>query len=380
MKNTSVFVLALLFAIIGSLVQLGSSQNSVPQSDVDSRGVTKSGGFPKCTDPLSDLPVPDAPHGLYVLLLPGKKALLEKKKQYVLNNPIVCGGDVYVQWTEVDRGPGASPRYDWSSVEKQMEPWLNAKKRVNFIVWAVGYGNQQRSTPEYVMSKVPKVSCPLFGTVPVFYDKEYMRAYQEFMAAFVKQYESNSSVGYIRFGLGAGGESFPACRYAMQKYGWTEDRWKNYILEMLDYEKSLNSRKQLMSSMIGQLPGISRDIAAHAAQLGIGIGIQGLAKDDVDAYSRGAPCKGDWCAAFDKFHGKAPLELQTLSKTEAGGSGTGSLVDLLQFGLQRHAQIFELYLQDWLVAYDPGDPLYGEFHADYQRGLESTAKVVGGAP
>ena len=56
------------------------------------------------------------------------------------------------------------------------------------------------------------------------------------------------------------------------------------------------------------------------------------------------------------------------------------MVDLLPFALSQGAQIFEIYLQDWQIAYDPDDPQYGRHHAEYQRAFEAVAKVVGGSP
>jgi hypothetical protein len=45
-----------------------------------------------------------------------------------------------------------------------------------------------------------------------------------------------------------------------------------------------------------------------------------------------------------------------------------------------HAQIFELYPQDWLIAYDRDAPNNKRAGAEYQKALEDAAKVVGGSP
>jgi hypothetical protein len=373
--------LAIVLAGVASLCFfLGTPQLASGQASGDAAAAPRSATLPKCTDRIAGLPVPDAPHGLFVTLFPDQGQMMSRKGKYLVNNPMICGGNVYVQWSQVDKGPDANPRYDWGWVDSRMEPWIKAGKRVNFIVWPSNYGRNW-TTPKYVMDKVAAVNCDRDHNIPVTFEKEFIRNYQEFMGAFVRHYETNASVGYIRFGLGIGGENHPACMQEQKAhYGWTEERWTNYLLMMFDYEKSLNSQKQLMSTMIGMMPSISREIAPHAAKLGFGLGIQGLAKNDIEAYGRRAPCKGDWCGQFDSFYGKVPLELQTLAKTDAGQSGIGMLDELLQFGLQRHAQIFELYGQDWLIAYDPDDPLYPQYHVEYQRALERAASVVGASP
>src|SRR5947209_13016988 len=108
--------------------------------------------IPNCSDPLSTVAVPNAPHGLFVILFPGAK--INAQTKILLHNPAVCGANFYVVWKEVDRGPGANPRYDWSGMERQIAPWIAAKKRVNFIIWATTYQKGDSATPEYVFAKV----------------------------------------------------------------------------------------------------------------------------------------------------------------------------------------------------------------------------------
>jgi hypothetical protein len=70
-----------------------------------------------------------------------------------------------------------------------------------------------------------------------------------------------------------------------------------------------------------------------------------------------------------------PLELQTSGQSNpAGGPPTGSLVDLLPFASSLHATVFEIYWQDWLIAYAPDYPGYSQYHAAYASVLEKTAQ------
>ncbi len=334
---------------------------------------------PRCDQPDPNVAVPDGPHGLFVVLFPQARRRAENKAKYILENPVVCGADIFVVWKDVDRGPDASPRYDWSSVDEQIAPWVKLGKVVNFIVWTVSYEHQPAASPKYVLSKVPTVDCPHFGDVPIFWERQFKDNYQAFMAALVQKYGSNPAVGYIRFGLGGGGETMPPCRFVLQRrYGLTNERWLSYLFEMMDYEKSLDSPKQLMVSLIGQEPEMSVEIAKHAVKDGLALGIQGLKAEDMQDYKAGRTCKGNWCQLWGKYGGKVPLELQSLTKSEPDGSGTGSMVDLLPFALSLHTQIVEIYIPDWLVAYDPSDPQYPRYHAEYQQAFEKAAEVVGG--
>ena len=334
---------------------------------------------PRCDQSNPNVAVPDGPHGLFVVVFPQARPRAEARRKYLLDNPVVCGADIFVVWSEVDRGPDASPRYDWSVVDAQIAPWVKAGKVVNFIVWTVSYEHQKAASPRYVLSRVPTVDCPHFGDVPIFWEPEFKSNYKAFMSALVQRYGSNPSLGYIRFGLGGGGETLPPCRFELQRrYGLNNRRWLDYLFEMMDYEKTLDSPKQILVSLMGQEPGMSVEVAAHAAKNGLAIGIQGLAADDMHNYKAGRPCKGNWCEMWNRYKGEVPLELQSLTKSEPDGSGTGSLVDLLPFALSLHTQIIEIYIPDWLVAYDPSDPGYPRYHTEYQQALEKAADVVGG--
>jgi hypothetical protein len=376
MKSKFMQVLGLSFTMI-ALVAISAGQEPTTQKTAPSS--TK---LPKCTDPLPTLAVPDAPHGLFAIMFPDPQKQA-KTTQFLLHNPVVCGANFYLVWNEIDRGPNANPRYDWSTVDERIAPWIAAGKRVNFVMWATGYSSRSKVTPDYVFSKVHSVECPNFGRVPVFWEKDFMVNYQAFMAATVEKYGANPSVGYIRFGLGGGGETYPACMFALRDHGFSPGVWRKYILEMLDYEKTLNSAKQLMVGInsFGQPEdlGFADAVAERAARNGIAFGSQSLTMEDERNEEHGSPCAVDWCRNFHRFQGKVALELQTRKDSDPSGSGiVGSMVDLLPFALRMKTQILEIYPEDWYVAYDPSAPDYEQYHQQYQQAYEAAAKVLGG--
>jgi hypothetical protein len=152
---------------------------------------------------------------------------------------------------------------------------------------------------------------------------------------------------------------------------------------MLDYEASLNSPKQLMVGInsFGNPPNVefADAVARRAVQNKIVIGSQGLSIKRRPGRPVRLGCAVDWCRMFREASGKVPLELQTVKQSDPDGDGrVGSMVDLLPFALRLHTQIFEIYVQDWLVAYDPSNPGYDRHHREYQQAFEAAAKVVGG--
>jgi hypothetical protein len=337
-------------------------------------------GFPPCNAPISSVAAPDGPHGLFVLQFPGTP--LTTIDTYLVNNPVVCGGNIFVVWSEVDKGPGANPRYDWSGVDSQIATWTGAGKSANLIVWVVSDATTNTATPSWVLSQVPTVSCTTTSPVPVFWNSTFVSLYKDFIAEVLATYGTNPSIGYIRFGLAAGGETYPVCYSALVQQGFTTTIWENYISTMMNYEKSLNPTSQLMLGInsYGAPPddAVPDWEAATSVQLGFGFGSQGLSAADMQNYNTGKPCSVDWCANFEKYEGQAALELQLLAASQPDGGGEGSLVTLLPFALQLHTQIFEIFANDFDVAYDPNNPYYAQYGAGYREVFESTAKVVGG--
>jgi hypothetical protein len=185
------------------------------------------------------------------------------------------------------------------------------------------------------------------------------------------------NIGYIRFGLGHGGETIPvgdwnsgdACSLQLKGWGLTISSWTTYLTGMLNYEGSLHSQVQLMVGITPMSGNAVPDAVARAAvPLNIGIGSQGLESSDVNNC---AGSTADWCNLFNTYAGKVPLELQTLAQSCPDGScATGSLATLLPFATANHVTILEIYYQDWLVAYDSN---YRGYFPSYQAVLQNAA-------
>ena len=321
---------------------------------------------------------------------------------YLMNNPVVTGANLAVQWGAIDQGPTAAQQYDWSSIDSLIAPWAAAGKKINLIVWANsdssaptcsnGTANTTGNCaiPAYVWSDLGPsnyVNCnSQFGTqrIPNYLDRAgFQQPYQRFMAALVEKYGSNPGVGYVRFGLGHGGETLPvagwndittACGKAFANWGVTLTTWESYLAGMLSYEATLNSSKQLMVGVtpMGTPSTMVPDFAAPLAVAGhVGFGSQGLEKSDITNYPN---CTADWCNLFAQNTGKAPLELQTyLLSCPDGSCQTGSLVDLVPFAVSHHASVLEIYYQDWLLAFDPSYPGHSQFGAAYAQVLTQAA-------
>ncbi len=223
--------------------------------------------------------------------------------------------------------------------------------------------------------------------MPIYWEPGYIDNYEQFLKAVVQHYQNNPAIGYIRFGIGVGGEDLPAsnigsqqCLQAFGQYGYSGAVWINYSKNIINYVASLKSEKQMMVSM-NLLPAKSENtttadaVAATAAPLGIGLGSQGLQASDISNYNQSIPCSGDWCKNFGEYSGAVPLELQTLGVScVSNNCQTGSLNNLIPFAIDHHAQIFEIYWADWLSAYDPS---YVNYTTTYAGTFEYAANIVG---
>jgi hypothetical protein len=305
-------------------------------------------------------------------------------QQYVMTNPLVTGADLSLQWASADLGPSSNPQYDFSAFDAEIAPWIGAGKKVNIVLWAVGDGATNTATPQYVWTNLgaSNITTCAGENIPNYFDSAFQIPYQAFMAQVVKHYGANGSIGYIRIGLGRGGETLPsqnfgtdACTNAfVNKWGWTDTNWTNYVTGMLAYEAKLKSPKQLMVGIDGVDSYTMPDSeAAAAVALHLGFGNQGVEASDITNYPH---CMADWCDLFAEYEGDVPLELQTIAQSSPQGeSPVGSLVKLLPFAVQNHATILEIYSNDWLLAFDPNYPGYNTYGAAYASAFKAAAQT-----
>jgi ASPM-SPD-2-Hydin domain-containing protein len=227
------------------------------------------------------------------------------------------------------------------------------------------------------------------GVLPIEWRPNFIQAWQSVIAQAIAHYGSNSSVAYMRFGMGIGGQSEPtnglssfdpnptACEAQMTEFGFTTTpapwpspgtsgwsqvsaNWIAYLQNMLQFEQSQNSPKALIMTLspIIYAPedlGTIDTTAANAAAAGVGIGNQGLEKNDPINYAEGKPCYGgDWCANFPKYQGQVSTQQQTLSDSDpTNQTQMGSLApSLLTFATNHGTGILELYFDDWMCTFD----------------------------
>jgi hypothetical protein len=327
-----------------------------------------------------------------------------KIEKFILNDPTVTGANVIVPWSMVDRGVNATPQYDWSYVYQQAQPWIEAGKTVNLLLWGVAQiaeqqFNNQPITPAYVLEQTETISCRCNAKgkcelnppkTPVFWDEDYQKHYRNLVKAAVTEFSDKPWIGYFRFGIGVGAESYPGngVSYAdnpcTQKWeqppiNLSEAKWRDHSIDFLDFLSTLETSKTILVTInnYGKSFEIAREMAAYAADKGFGIGTQGLTQNAISLFQQNKPCYADWCNLFLKYDPQVPLEVQTAAQSNPAGKGrVGPLPSLLEFGLAKGVDIFELYQAEWFVANDPNHHLYQQYGASYRQALQKAAAAL----
>ena len=323
----------------------------------------------------------------YVLEFPGGGLASNRQiiDNCIMNQPTCSGAAVFIKWAECEPVKGQP---NWSAIDERLIQWQNAGKKCALLVWAMDYNNPNGSTPQWVLDDpdVECVVCDYYGKMPIPYSDAYKQHYKDFMTRVMTKYGSaGQRVDYLRFGLGVGGETAPPCYWELMKLGnMNKDdfdiTWCAFIDEMYSFVDAQDHLVRLDAPM-NQYPGdnprleVCDWIADWAdAHGGWSFGTQGLNQGDITAYANGQPTTSNWLANFEE-HAGTPNHLQTKSATDPSNSpgGAGSLDTLAPFALQHGCKAFELYLQDWRIAYDPTYPGYNEYGAAYRAALEEIA-------
>ena len=346
----------------------------------------------------------NSPRGLYLNTANLPTQDWSRIAKFILNDPTVSGTNIVVPWSKVDRGINASPQYDWSYVYEQAQPWIDAGKKVNILLWGVAQKAEQEFdgksiTPAYVLQQTETVSCQCKvggkceldpPETPVFWDEDYQKHYRQVVKAAVAEFSSKPWIGYFRFGIGVGAESYPANGVSYAKNPCTKkwqqppinlskSVWREHGLNFIDFLSTLDTSKTILVTInnYGQSYDLAREMAAYAAEKGLGIGTQGLTKKAIALDNSDRPCYADWCDLFPQYDPQVPLEVQTAAQSNPAGKGrVGPLPPLLEFGLSKGVDIFELYQAEWFVANDPNHHLYRKYGRVYRETLQKAAAAL----
>lgn len=326
--------------------------------------------------------------------------------RYVRRDRNLCGASIVVLWSQVDNGPNASPQYDFAPIDRAMKPWIARKKVVNLLfVGTDEIGATDRATPPWVLAQtgpdhVDVVPCAHPGgsvvvpPTPVYWEQGYAAPWHKFINAVFQHYGNDSNIGYVRFGLGAGAEDFPQhgadgnCFAAWQQYGLSAKFWAKFSgrltgLIAADARRHRATVRPLIALNPFADPSqpfeVVDEVADVAAADGVGFGTENLGSGKYGRRVKACTTQQYWCHAFQTHSGQVPLQFQPINFTLQTGTHIAPLSKLLPYAMYNHAQVFEIYPQDWLTADDPHYPTYAEHHTAWQKAFADAAAILGGS-
>jgi hypothetical protein len=382
---------------------------------------------PSCTGPAPLAPAANAPHGIYVWN-PYREGGVEKQiEQYVLGpgtgaplDPDFCGASIVVVWSDIETSKGT---YDWSAIDSLIAPYARPGLRVNLLLSDASEEcctNTETPTWIFTQEGVGQVQCPGQPPYPNWLDPTFEKDYKAFIDAMVAHYSSGggdpytSSIGYMRFGIGAGVEAYPGhleganttpqpCldAWLAATPPFSYNAWLQYTLGIVHNLAQQTTDKQLMISLnyVSEYDASNPNdaysyadaVADVAAPLGIAMGVQnlGISFNGVPvAGANVAPTACDqmaqsediyWCQVYMRHDRVVPFEFQPIVSPISPDGYDITIAHIFQYGMDNNAQIFEIYPQDWVFKDDPAE--YPSFtaatQADYNAAFSATSLILG---
>jgi hypothetical protein len=202
--------ISLVAALALTAISLGyASAQSRSPNNISDRLIAQEGGTPPCTGRDPHVAVSTAPHGMFVWLysLDAQRALNLFKKYVIGKDPSLCGASAVVIWSDVEKSRGS---FDFSKVEQDVKPFVDAGLTVNLLFAAAGEGEANTVTPQWVMAEVPATTCG-GAKLPVYWNPKYEADWSAFIRHTIEYFSQKSTIknhiGYLRFAVGAGAEA-----------------------------------------------------------------------------------------------------------------------------------------------------------------------------
>jgi hypothetical protein len=367
------------------------------------------------------IPVPNRPSGVFInqTNLPLAAAVAPEVDEFILSSSTCDGTNLVIPWNKVNPSNGT---YNWDYVTQEATKWWTAGKRVNLLFWSsaettgqqFGPGNSELMYPGWVLTPTTSNTANWVENVgrdnrivkvPVFYRNNFKSKWKTFITAAMAEFSKSKynrgggmGIGYLRFGVGVGAESYPAnfmfisggpvATANFNKWrarGYSELVWNNYVTEILDHVQASrvpNSPRQIQVTLnvAAGNNGIQYDslpnlLVNKCLEHKFGIGTQGMVED-----AASGDCYADWCTRFNAIKRlpatqRIPTEGQTAgqsSPTSATNNMTGQLTPIIETALANGVQLLELYPQEWFVAYDPDYIVPAAKRTEYRNLLETT--------
>jgi hypothetical protein len=258
------------------------------------------------------------------------------------SNPDVAGRSLVYYWAQLEPQPGV---YRWDLIDRDMQPWVAAGKKVILRVSAAGWASWDKAadsahgTPAWVYARGVKSVTEKDGAVmPQYWSPAFLKNLNDFLTAFAARYDGNPHVTAVDIAVGVGGEtkpdseSNPQLLSLWQAVGYTDPVWWNTVTQIItDYTQAF--RKTPLAIMpdktfLGGTSGYNESkTVAYAVSKGLWLQDNGLIP--------GRTLSPPW--------GQTPLISEQRGQTSQTGD---SLAADLQAAMNDHATLILVFTSD----------------------------------
>ena len=203
-------------------------------------------------------------------------------------------------WFELNPAPGV---YRWDMVEDWVERAVSGGKPVGLGVNTYdGVLDGGDRTPRWVYRRFPsaQLTCPDGWTFPKFWDEDWQRAFEDFIAAFAARYDGDPRIAWVEISVGVYGETAPIS-FTQQWYrtnclepaGLDSVLWEQTVKDITDIYTRHFHRTPLFLQMFPKYVRWRerREFTNYAAAQGVGLKSNGLRAEEGTADF--GPCPDD---------------------------------------------------------------------------------------
>ncbi|MHC4994776.1 MAG: alpha/beta hydrolase [Planctomycetota bacterium] len=274
-------------------------------------------------------------------------------------NPYVSGALFQVIWSEVEKSDGV---YDWSELDRWIEPWVKADKAVAVrLMWSTtGYWPRpfyKTPTPRWVWEKgaVYALHEPSGTEIPLIWDPIYQKYAWRFMARFAERYGDHPALLFVDVTPGAETNPYrfgtinrrnPEFKDALRSIrtsdgrSYSEALWMDTLKVWIDASKNAFGDTPLLVTLnVARLEGPDRsvEVGQYCVDRGVWVGQNGLSGGSFRRVERGR------AAAFARWSESTPLFFEMVHRS---GGRTGTLMEVFKAAERIGASFVNVYPED----------------------------------
>ena len=308
----------------------------------------------------------------------------------LLDNPHISAGRKQAYWKEVNPAEG---EFDWQVYDEAIQKAQSVGKKAVLALSISGYGgwnnpNAADGVPVWVYENGEGLGVdylewngPPYTKYPIFWSENIKTHFQTLIEKFGARYNNHPCVEYVIIGLYPEmnlGKDANNLQQDWLNAGYTDSLYENTVKWYIDlYTKNFPdtqfslaclSSKPIGTMSTSRFEELRNTISAYLNSIPNG-GIENNAMRDLSSWG----FIQQW---FREYYQTTYITYEAVDKSDVAGGRGGNFRFMLENGLTAHADYFQLYYEDILIA-TPGTP---DYDPEYENALTFAAKQIGLEP